>query len=51
MAQERILIVEDETAMDDPEAARRFLGRILQQCSRLQTLLEDLLTLSRLENL
>ncbi len=30
---------------------QRFLGRILQQCSRLQTLLEDLLTLSRLENL
>jgi two-component system phosphate regulon sensor histidine kinase PhoR len=38
-------------AMDEPEASHRFLGRILQQCSRLQTLLEDLLTLSRLENL
>ena len=38
-------------AMEEPEASRRFLGRILQQCSRLQTLLEDLLTLSRLENL
>ncbi|MGB5295291.1 MAG: ATP-binding protein [Thermoanaerobaculia bacterium] len=38
-------------AMEEPEASHRFLGRILQQCSRLQTLLEDLLTLSRLENL
>ncbi len=38
-------------AMQEPEASSRFLGRILQQCSRLQTLLEDLLTLSRLENL
>ena len=38
-------------ALDEPEASQRFLGRILQQCSRLQTLLEDLLTLSRLENL
>jgi two-component system phosphate regulon sensor histidine kinase PhoR len=38
-------------AVDEPEAASRFLARILQQCSRLQTLLEDLLTLSRLENL
>lgn len=38
-------------AIDEPEASHRFLGRILQQCSRLQTLLEDLLTLSRLENL
>lgn len=37
--------------MEEPEASRRFLSRILQQCSRLQTLLEDLLTLSRLENL
>ena len=40
-----------EGAMQEPEASSRFLGRILQQCSRLQTLLEDLLTLSRLENL
>lgn len=38
-------------ALEEPEASQRFLGRILQQCSRLQTLLEDLLTLSRLENL
>ncbi len=38
-------------AMEEPEASHRFLGRILQQCSRLQTLLEDLLTLSRLEDL
>jgi two-component system phosphate regulon sensor histidine kinase PhoR len=38
-------------AVEEPEASHRFLGRILQQCSRLQTLLEDLLTLSRLENL
>jgi two-component system phosphate regulon sensor histidine kinase PhoR len=37
--------------MEEPEASRRFLSRILQQCSRLQTLLEDLLTLARLENL
>ena len=29
----------------------RFLDRILQQCTRLQALLEDLLTLSRLESL
>ncbi len=36
-------------AMEEPEASHRFLGRILQQCSRLQTLLEDLLTLSKLE--
>jgi len=38
-------------ALDDEETARRFLDRILQQCSRLQALLEDLLTLSRLESL
>lgn len=38
-------------AIEEPEASERFLGRILQQCSRLHTLLEDLLTLSRLENL
>ncbi len=37
-------------ALADPEAATRFLGRILEQCARLQALLEDLLTLSRLES-
>jgi two-component system phosphate regulon sensor histidine kinase PhoR len=36
-------------ALDDPPAARRFTARILEQCRRLQALLEDLLTLSRLE--
>ncbi|MEJ2084156.1 MAG: ATP-binding protein [Acidobacteriota bacterium] len=38
-------------AINDGETAHRFLDRILQQCSRLQALLEDLLTLSRLESL
>ena len=36
-------------ALEDPPAARRFTERILRQCRRLQALLEDLLTLSRLE--
>jgi len=36
-------------ALDDREAAPRFLGRVLEQCKRLQALLDDLLTLSRLE--
>jgi two-component system phosphate regulon sensor histidine kinase PhoR len=38
-------------AVEDRATATRFLGRILQQCGRLQALLEDLLTLSRLETL
>ncbi|MGB3561659.1 MAG: ATP-binding protein [Thermoanaerobaculia bacterium] len=38
-------------ALEDPQASTRFLDRILQQCRRLQALLEDLLVLSRLESL
>ncbi len=37
-------------ALDDAPAARRFTERILVQCRRLQALLDDLLTLSRLES-
>jgi len=37
-------------ALDEPATARRFLDRILDQCRRLQLLLDDLLTLSRLES-
>ena len=37
-------------ALGDAETADRFVGRILEQCARLQALLEDLLTLSRLES-
>jgi len=37
-------------ALDDPPAAHRFIGRILDQCRRLQNLLDDLLILSRLES-
>ncbi len=36
-------------AMDDREAGPRFLARILEQCARLQALLDDLLILARLE--
>jgi two-component system phosphate regulon sensor histidine kinase PhoR len=36
-------------ALDEPPTARRFTERILHQCRRLQELLDDLLTLSRLE--
>ena len=36
-------------ALQDPATARRFTDRILQQCNRLQALLADLLTLSKLE--
>jgi two-component system phosphate regulon sensor histidine kinase PhoR len=36
-------------ALDEPATARRFTERILSQCRRLQELLDDLLTLSRLE--
>ncbi len=38
-------------ALDEPPTARRFTERILSQCRRLQELLDDLLTLSRLEGL
>ena len=37
-------------AVDEPATARRFNERILLQCRRLQALLDDLLTLSRLES-
>jgi two-component system phosphate regulon sensor histidine kinase PhoR len=37
-------------ALADGATAERFVGRILDQCARLQALLEDLLTLSRLES-
>jgi two-component system phosphate regulon sensor histidine kinase PhoR len=37
-------------ALDEPATARRFNERILMQCRRLQALLDDLLTLSRLES-
>jgi two-component system phosphate regulon sensor histidine kinase PhoR len=37
-------------ALEEPETARRFTARILDQCRRLQALLDDLLTLSRLES-
>jgi two-component system phosphate regulon sensor histidine kinase PhoR len=36
-------------ALDEPATARRFTERIVSQCRRLQELLDDLLTLSRLE--
>ncbi|MBW8874404.1 MAG: PAS domain-containing protein [Acidobacteria bacterium] len=36
-------------ALEEPATARRFTERILSQCRRLQELLDDLLTLSRLE--
>jgi two-component system, OmpR family, phosphate regulon sensor histidine kinase PhoR len=38
-------------AAAEPQTAARFLDRILVQCRRLQLLLDDLLTLSRLESL
>jgi two-component system, OmpR family, phosphate regulon sensor histidine kinase PhoR len=37
-------------ALDDPPVAQRFTERILEQSRRLQALLDDLLTLSRLES-
>lgn len=36
-------------AIDDPEKTRRFIGIIARQADRLQAIIEDLLTLSRLE--
>ncbi len=38
-------------ALDEAETARRFTDRLLWQCRRLQALLDDLLTLSRLESI
>jgi two-component system phosphate regulon sensor histidine kinase PhoR len=38
-------------ALDEPPTALRFTERILVQCQRLQALLDDLLTLSRLEGI
>ncbi len=38
-----------EGALEDPEAARRFLDIMAQQSSRLTDIIEDLLTISRLE--
>jgi two-component system phosphate regulon sensor histidine kinase PhoR len=37
-------------ALAEPETAARFIGRILEHCRRLQALLDDLLTLGRLES-
>lgn len=37
-------------ALEDPETSHRFTRRILEQCQRLQALLNDLLILSRLES-
>ena len=37
-------------ALEEPEVAARFTGRILDHCQRLEALLDDLLTLSRLES-
>lgn len=39
----------EDGALDDPAAARSFLARILDQCARLESLVSDLLMLSRLE--
>jgi two-component system phosphate regulon sensor histidine kinase PhoR len=38
-------------ALEDKPAAERFVARMIEQSRRLQALLDDLLTLSRLENL
>jgi two-component system phosphate regulon sensor histidine kinase PhoR len=40
----------NDGALEDGVTARRFVGRILVQCRRLQALLDDLLVLSRLES-
>ncbi|HVS04362.1 MAG TPA: ATP-binding protein [Thermoanaerobaculia bacterium] len=40
----------EDSGGDDPALVRRFNARVLEQCHRLQDLLEDLLTLSRLES-
>ena len=41
----------EDFALEDPAAGPRFVGRILEQCQRLEALLSDLLTLSQLEHL
>ncbi len=40
----------NDGALTKPDVAPRFVGRILEQCGRLEDLLRDLLTLSRLEH-
>ncbi|MDX1502512.1 MAG: ATP-binding protein [Thermoanaerobaculia bacterium] len=40
----------EEGALEEPATARRFIGRILLQCRRLEALLADLLALSRMES-
>ncbi len=40
----------EDGALDKPSTARRFTRSILEQCARLEALLGDLLTLSRLES-
>ncbi len=40
----------EDGALDQPQVARRFTRSILEQCARLEALLGDLLTLSRLES-
>lgn len=39
----------DEGALEDPEAARRFLSRILEATRRIERLLSELLSLARIE--
>jgi signal transduction histidine kinase len=39
----------DESALDDPEAARRFVGRIREATARIERLLSELLSLARIE--
>ncbi len=41
----------EDGALEDPAASPRFIGRILEQCQRLELLLSDLLVLSQLERL
>jgi two-component system, OmpR family, sensor histidine kinase SenX3 len=38
-----------EDAADDPEAVRRFAGRMRQEASRLTSLVQDMITLSRIQ--
>jgi two-component system sensor histidine kinase CreC len=39
----------DESALDDPEAGRRFVGRIREATARIERLLSELLSLARIE--